>query len=115
MKWFSALMTAVILAVLFVPAPAVPDVGVTGIDIVVHLLLFGLWGAAVAWEFRARVHQVAVAALAFAFATEVMQTFAVGRTFAWSDIAADLVGAVLGAAVAARFHRTRRPTGAGAP
>lgn len=108
-------MTTTILALLFVPAPAVPDVGITGIDLVVHLLLFGLWGAAVAWEFRAPVRQVALAALAFAFATEVLQTFAVGRTFAWSDIAADLVGAVVGATAAARARSSRAKPGVDVP
>lgn len=108
MKWFTALMTTVIVVLLMIPAPAVPDVGFSGIDIVVHLALFGLWGAAVAWEFRAPIRYVVVSATAFALTTEVLQTFAIGRTFSWLDIAADIVGSTAGAAVVSTVVRTRR-------
>lgn len=88
-----------------VPGPAVPSVGFDGIDFIAHVILFGSWGFLLRWEFGLSVRALLLAAVAFALATELLQTLAIERTFSLLDIAADLTGAILGWACAAMVIR----------
>lgn len=100
LPWASVVMTAVIVTALMIPGPDLPKVGFNGIDLLVHLCLFGAWGAAVQWEWAPRWWQQLLLGAAFAVGTETLQTLAVQRTFSVSDIVADFVGVSLGAALA---------------
>lgn len=108
-------MTAVIVTALMIPGPDLPKVGFNGIDLLVHLCLFGAWGAAVQWEWAPRWWQQLLLGAAFAVGTETLQTLAVQRTFSVSNIVADFVGVSLGAALAwAVRQRSRQAVGASA-
>mgnify|MGYP003584714093 CR=1 FL=1 len=109
--WPTVLATILVLGALFMPGPAVPDVGVPAAGVAVHFGLFALWSAAVAWDFpRRALWQVALAALALAAATELGQTLAVERSFSVFDIITDLAGALFALLLVALFRGRRGAT-----
>ena len=99
--------TALVVVALFMPGPAVPDVGFDAAGVLVHFLLFAVWASAVARDFpRVPLWQVAGAALALAVITELGQMLAIERSFSVADIVTDLAGA-LGALLVVGFRRGR--------
>lgn len=109
--WASVLATVLILGLLMVPGPSVPDVGFDGIDFVAHVVLFGVWATAVQWEFDPPLGVLLGWAAVFALGTELLQTLAIERTFSVADIAADLTGVLLAAAGWRLLRRTSLQAG----
>lgn len=102
-------MTLVIMVALFIPGPDLPSVGVDHLDLLVHVSLFGAWGAAVQWERRPSWPISIALAVGFGVGSELLQKLAVQRTFSWLDIAADIVGVLLGTAIVKGWRSWRRP------
>jgi VanZ family protein len=106
LPWLTGLVTAVILGALFLPAAAVPSVGIDHVDVAVHVALFGAWMGAAAAEFpRTPLWRLATVAALLAVGTELLQHFSPGRTFSWLDIASDTVGIMACLVVAALLRR----------
>lgn len=105
--WISGLVTAVILVAMLTPAEAIPDTGFNGMDVVVHVVTFTLWGAAVSREFRAAPGMVLLAGMGLALGTELLQLLIPGRAFSLWDMLSDLVGLVIGVGIGA-WWRARR-------
>lgn len=79
--------------------------GFSGMDLLVHVTVFGLWGFAVGWELPNRqVWALVVLGVGLAVCTEVLQIAVPGRAFSWWDLLADGTGALIGVA-AARLAR----------
>jgi VanZ family protein len=99
------------------PGTAYPQLGVPGVDKLVHFTVYGLLGAACAFgltrscSVRAARMALAAAAMAAAYGAtdEAHQLFVPHRSFDWFDLVADAVGALVGAAVFARFLTRARP------
>lgn len=105
--WPTVIATVVVATALFLPGPAVPDVGFDAAGVVVHFVLFAVWAAAVARDFPGLpLWRVAVAALAFAIATELGQMLAIERSFSTADIVTDVAGA-LAALLVVGYRRGR--------
>lgn len=98
--WATAVVTAAILLATLTPASAVPKVGISGADIVVHVAMFGVWAAVATWSWPRSAGAVVVVGLGLALLTELLQLVVPGRAFAWTDLIADALGVFLGAATA---------------
>lgn len=106
--YVSIVVTALILLVTLIPGRAVPDVGFSGIDLVVHVSVFGLWGAATGWELPHVGFGVLLGAgVALAVVTEVTQIMVPGRAFSWWDLVADTLGASVGLLLARSIRLAR--------
>jgi VanZ family protein len=94
----TAFSTLLILVAVLLPGSQVPDVGFAGIDKLAHVSLFALWAVCVRLDFSPGFRwQVWLACgLLFSFLSEVLQIMVEGRTFDWTDMAADTAGLVLG-------------------
>lgn len=102
----TAAVTAAILVVTLIPGRAVPAVGFSGMDLLIHLAVFGAWGAAVGSELRtARVAALIGVGAVFALATELLQIAIPGRAFSWWDLLADIAGVSLGVLLARSVRR----------
>lgn len=99
--WFSGLITAVILVAMLTPAESLPQVGFKVSDVVVHVLVFGLWGFVVRRETTLSPFAVVAAGLVLIFGTELLQILIPGRMFSWWDILSDALGLLAGMALAA--------------
>lgn len=113
--WMTMIVTAVILGALFLPAAAVPQVGIDHLDIAAHMALFGSWMCAAMLEFpQARVWALAVTAIGLGLATELLQHLSPGRTFSWLDLLSDAIGVTLAAGAMVVWRRRRgRSAGVG--
>lgn len=99
------LASIALLALLLAPGDDVPKVSLPGIDKLVHVLLFGCWALALRFDwvaFRERPGLLLVAVAIAAPLTEALQLLAPGRSFDLLDMAADMVGAALAAALGTR-------------
>jgi VanZ family protein len=108
--WRALLPGAVVvhLAVLYWPDPPDTGVAVPGLDLLVHVVVFG---AVAVCAVRAGVRPAVVVGvlLAHAVVSELLQAYAVPeRTGDWRDALADAVGTLVGVLVA----RTGRPAAA---
>lgn len=107
MPRYLTLALALIIAVLtLVPTPPGPP-GLSWMDKLAHFVAFGALAAPIAWRYPAQWRAVALAALAYGGAIEIVQPY-MGRSAEWADLLADGLGAVAGAWLAARVGRTRR-------
>jgi len=80
-------------------------VGFSGIDLLVHITIFGLWATAAMWE-SGRPWTVWLWGLALAIATETIQILIPGRGFSWWDLVFDALGVALGIALGRYARRT---------
>lgn len=109
--WPTAIASTLVVIALFMPGPAVPDVGFDAAGVLVHFLLFAVWASAVARDFPLLpLWHVAGAALGLAVVTELGQMLAIERSFSVADIVTDLAGA-LGALLVVGYLRGRRGPG----
>ncbi len=95
--------------------PQPPAAMTGGWDKLNHALAFAAlaWSACLALGDSVRRRWSAVAGLlAFGGAIELAQLVVPGRAGEWSDLLADVIGIVIGSALAALFHRSTR---SGAP
>jgi VanZ family protein len=99
---FTALVSVLIVIAVLIPGPNLPDVGIGGLDKIVHISMFGTWAIAVRHDFNRsnfRFVLVFVIGMCFSLSTEVLQVFVEGRTFDWYDVVADGVGLLAGLAL----------------
>jgi VanZ family protein len=117
--WAPALVWAATIFVLSsIPGSAYPPTDIVNADKLVHIALYGLLGALCARGFARTtpLGPLGIVAVAAPLATlygmsdELHQRFVPGRNSDWRDVAADAIGALLGAAVIALVagHRRRR-------
>lgn len=95
--WATLAATGVIVGLLFIPGPDLPQVGVSGADLLVHTALFATWALLLRWEAGVGWFVAVAAGGLFGLASEALQLLAVQRTFSLQDVLADVVGAAVGA------------------
>lgn len=103
-KYFklTMIMTIIILIIILTPGDSVPSVGIPGIDKIVHCGMFFMWSFIYNMEYKiytkrqSKFAMTIAAGTLFAVATEVMQLFAIMRSFDVKDILADVIGIILG-------------------
>lgn len=94
-------VVALILIAILMPGDSVPSVGIAGMDKVVHFGMFFTLSAVFQLEYLWHNKELPTMLYAFfvififAFATEVMQLFAVSRSFDLKDLVADSIGMVV--------------------
>lgn len=104
---------AFILALTSIPGSAVPDVGVSSADKLVHVLLYGILGAFVAraaWDPAHPVRSVVMVAIGvslFGAVDELHQSIIPGRSADALDWLADTIGGMTGAILIALTGRGR--------
>lgn len=83
--------------------------GISGSDLVVHLMVFGAWGywatvdlLTIGW------YRIVGLGLLLAGTTEILQIAVPGRYFSWWDLLADALGVVLGVTLARWWLKVRR-------
>lgn len=112
--WFSGVITAAILVAMLTPAESIPQTGIKGSDVMLHIGIFAVWGLAVSLEFAAAPKTVLVSGFALAWATELLQMLVPGRQFSLWDILSDSLGLAVGVAVA-RLWVSRRASNGSTP
>ncbi len=92
-----------ILVAILMPGDSVPSVGIPGMDKLVHFGMFftlsGTFCLEYVWQYKYMPHMLYTffSLFIFAFMTEVMQLFAVSRSFDLKDLVADTIGFVVAA------------------
>ncbi|MBS5314881.1 MAG: VanZ family protein [Clostridiales bacterium] len=92
-----------ILVAILMPGDSVPSVGIPGMDKLVHFGMFftlsGTFCLEYVWQYKCMPHMLHTffSLFIFAFMTEVMQLFAVSRSFDLKDLVADTIGFVVAA------------------
>ena len=92
-----------ILVAILMPGDSVPSVGIPGMDKLVHFGMFftlsGTFCLEYVWQYKCMPHMLYTffSLFIFAFMTEVMQLFAVSRSFDLKDLVADTIGFVVAA------------------
>ncbi|GAW32989.1 vanZ like family protein [Roseovarius sp. A-2] len=95
-----------IAALTLMPVPPGPD-GVSWMDKLAHFLAFGALAVPLAWRHPVHWRAVALVALAYGGAIEIVQPY-VGRSAEWADLLADGLGAFGAAWAAAQIAHRRR-------
>ncbi|MFM2438651.1 MAG: VanZ like family [Actinomycetota bacterium] len=95
--WATLAVSALIVGLLLIPGPDLPQVGVGGLDLAIHAALFATWALLLRSETGLRWWASVAAGLVFGLASEAVQLLAVQRTFSLQDVVADTVGAAIGA------------------
>ena len=105
-------------AVLFLLSEVSPDVAGGGLEIndkVMHLGLYSILGAALAWagwrSKRVPVFVLILVGMAYGASDEWHQGFVPGRYPSWGDLLADCVGVILGFLVLLSLLRGRKRPG----
>jgi hypothetical protein len=102
-------VTVVIMAITLMPGRAVLDLGFSGIDLVVHLVMFGAWGFWATMDlFTTSWYRIVGFGLLLAATTEILQIAVPGRYFSWWDVLADALGVVLGVTLGRWWLKVRR-------
>lgn len=89
-----------ILAAILMPGDSVPSVGIHGIDKFVHFGMFFTLSGTFCLEYvrqykcMPQIFWTFLSLFAFAFMTEVLQLFAINRSFDVKDLGADTIGFV---------------------
>lgn len=96
--WPCLLWTLFILIACLMPPSGLPKTPILpGLDKVVHIALFGVWSFLLAGYTRSSAAIVLLAGLALGLGIEFLQEVsAMGRSFEWWDVVADLSGVLLG-------------------
>ena len=96
----TVIVTILILVAILMPGDSVPSVGIPGIDKLVHFSMFftlsGVFCLEYLWHYKCLPHMLYtfLGLFTFAFITEVIQLFAVKRSFDLKDLVADIIGSV---------------------
>ena len=115
----SAFWSGIMAVLLFVPGSGYPSVSFSGIDLLVHAVLFGIWGFLTAQGFYKQAHwpvlrfyrgfAVLIMGVLWATALEAVQGFLLWeRSAGLEDYVADIVGVLLGMLVFERLVRLSR-------
>jgi VanZ family protein len=104
--WPAILWSLIILIVTLIPGEAVPEVGIFGIDKVVHFALFGMvmllssiglkkWNDITSSSTKPFL-LTALYSIGLGILIEILQLFVPGRSFSFADMIANSVGVGLG-------------------
>lgn len=108
MKLATSVVSLLILIAVLLPGSNIPDVGIGGVDKIVHIGMFVTWVIAVRFDFNRSsfpVLPVGGIGIAFSMLTEVLQIMVEGRTFDVYDVAADILGIAIGLAISGPIVR----------
>lgn len=102
--WPCLLWTLLILTACLMPPSGMPKTPfIPGLDKIVHIVLFAIWSFLLAGYTRSTALMVLLTGFALGTGIEFLQeALAMGRSFEWWDVAADVSGVVLGYLV--RMH-----------
>lgn len=102
--WPFLLWTLCILIACLMPPSGLPKAPLLpGLDKIVHIVLFAVWAFLLAGYRRSNVFLALLAGLALGTGIEFLQeASAMGRSFEWWDVVADLSGVLLGYLVRVR-------------
>jgi hypothetical protein len=95
-KYFTIVVSILIIIAVLIPGSNIPSVNFVGIDKIVHVSMFAAWAVAMRIDFDAKLWQIFVLGLVFSLFTELLQLFVEGRTFDSYDMIADAAGLLLG-------------------
>jgi hypothetical protein len=115
----SAFWSGIMAVLLFIPGSGYPSVSVSGTDLVIHAVLFGIWSFLTAQGFYKQAYwpvlrfyrgfAVLVIGVLWAVALEAVQGFLLWeRSAGLEDYVADIVGVLLGMVIFERLVRIRR-------
>jgi VanZ family protein len=99
MKYATLIVSLLITIAVLIPGSNLPDVGVGGLDKIVHMGMFAVWAVAVRYDLNTKAFKflpVFALGILFSLLTEVIQLLVEGRTFDVYDMAADAIGIVIG-------------------
>ena len=94
----TTIVVILILVAILMPGDSVPSVGIPGIDKIIHFGMFFTLTATFSleylWKYKCLPDFIyaCLSIIGFAFTTEVMQFFAINRSFDLKDLLADTVG-----------------------
>ncbi len=96
--WPCLLWTSLILIACLMPPSGLPKAPfIAGLDKVVHIILFAIWSFLLTGYTRSTAFVVLLAGFALGTGIEFLQEIsAMGRSFEWWDVVADMTGVVLG-------------------
>lgn len=101
MKVLTIIVSVLILIAVLIPGSNIPDVGMVGLDKLVHVCMFTVWAVAFRFDFPGiRTWVVFLCGVAFSLLTEVVQLFVEGRSFDFFDMIFDGLGLVIGLLIA---------------
>jgi hypothetical protein len=115
----SAFWSGIMAVLLFVPGSGYPSVSLSGTDLLIHAVLFAIWGFLTAQGFYKQAYwpvlrfyrgfAVLVIGVLWAVALEAVQGFLLWeRSAGLEDYVADIVGVLLGMVVFERLVRISR-------
>lgn len=97
MKVLAIIVSVLIIIAVLIPGSNIPEVGFTGVDKFVHIVMFSSWAIAIRYDFPSvKPWLVFVLGLGFSLFTEILQLFVEGRSFDLYDMVADGIGLLLG-------------------
>jgi VanZ family protein len=99
MKYATLIVSLLIIIAVLIPGSNLPDVGLGGLDKIVHIGMFATWAVAVRHDFynqRFNFFSLFLAGLVFSLITELVQLMVEGRTFDFYDMLADAIGLLIG-------------------
>ena len=108
MKYATLIVSLLIIIAVLIPGSNLPDVGLGGLDKIVHIGMFATWAVAVRNDFynqRLKFFSLFLAGLVFSFLTEVLQLLVEGRTFDVYDMLADAIGLLIGLMMSGQILR----------
>lgn len=102
MKYSTAVVSTLIIVAVLIPGRNIPDVGMGGVDKLVHICMFAVWALAVRHDFsptHLRFLAIFIAGIFFSVLTEALQLLVEGRSFDIYDMVADAIGLIIGLAI----------------
>ena len=99
MRYATLLVSVLILVAVLIPGRNLPDVSIGGYDKLVHIIMFIAWGVAVRFDFDERPFPFVrffLFGILFSSFTELVQILVEGRSFDIYDMAADVLGLLIG-------------------
>jgi VanZ family protein len=109
LKYFTIIISVLILIVVLIPGANVPNINFIGFDKIVHISMFAAWAVALRFDVVSlRPWAVVMLGMLFSLFTEITQLFVEGRSFDLYDLVADLVGLMIGVVVAGPINKVLR-------
>ena len=108
MKYATLVVSLLIIVAVLIPGRDLPDVNIGGYDKLIHICMFLTWALATSYDFgiSQRKHYFLFAGgVFFSFFSEVLQIAVEGRSFDLYDMAADMIGLILGLLLAGPLIR----------
>ncbi len=105
---YSVAASVLILIILLMPGRNIPDVGMGGVDKLVHFAMFAVWTVVVRYDFDRDPFPFLltfIIGVLFGVVTEVLQMLAEERTFDLLDMGANVLGVIGGLIVSGPITR----------